>query len=303
MLNKIDGVHPINQPTASVRAQTVNLAELALQQTFSDPSTLRRPSIPQAIESYRLSVPDEASSGLARSPRRITSPPLNLDGIAPPASTSHRRSMLTHLLRSSPPHIIEPTPERRPSEIPQSTSTTPHLVSSDSIAVSQSAMSETSALLPGNGGRRIYGTSETDFCSPVDDDDGHHFLNEHDIERQGYSRIWSKRAWFQVSQQRMRSCLKNCDRQTLWEKGVVDTVHRIPAVILGLLLNILDALSYGMILFPLGQPIFEKLGPDGISMFYVSCIISQLVYSLGGSVFKGGVGSEMVHQLSVSLTA
>ena len=29
-------------------------------------------------------------------------------------------------------------------------------------------------------------------------------------------------------------------------------------------------------------------------MFYVSCIISQLTYSLGGSIFKGGIGSEMV---------
>ena len=50
----------------------------------------------------------------------------------------------------------------------------------------------------------------------------------------------------------------------------------------------------GMILFPLGQPIFASLGPDGISMFYVSCIVSQLVYSCGGSIFKGGIGSEMV---------
>lgn len=50
----------------------------------------------------------------------------------------------------------------------------------------------------------------------------------------------------------------------------------------------------GMILFPLGEEIFQKTGPDGISMFYVSCIVSQLVYSLGGSRFKGGVGSEMV---------
>lgn len=29
-------------------------------------------------------------------------------------------------------------------------------------------------------------------------------------------------------------------------------------------------------------------------MFYVSCIVSQLVYSSGGSFFKGGVGSEMI---------
>jgi SulP family sulfate permease len=49
-----------------------------------------------------------------------------------------------------------------------------------------------------------------------------------------------------------------------------------------------------MILFPLGEPLFEKTGPDGIAMFYVSCIVSQVTYSIGGSSFKGGVGSEMV---------
>jgi SulP family sulfate permease len=57
-----------------------------------------------------------------------------------------------------------------------------------------------------------------------------------------------------------------------------------------------------MILFPLGQPIFEKLGSAGISMFYISCIISQLVYSCGGSIFKGGIGSEMVRTPKGMLT-
>jgi len=59
-------------------------------------------------------------------------------------------------------------------------------------------------------------------------------------------------------------------------------------------MQLLTLNATGMILFPLGQPIFEKLGAAGISMFYVSTIISQLVYSLGGSAFKGGIGSEMV---------
>lgn len=49
----------------------------------------------------------------------------------------------------------------------------------------------------------------------------------------------------------------------------------------------------GMILFPLGNPIFAGLGPAGISIFYVSTIIAQLTYS-SGSIFKGGVGSELV---------
>ncbi|KAF2706746.1 hypothetical protein K504DRAFT_459155 [Pleomassaria siparia CBS 279.74] len=76
--------------------------------------------------------------------------------------------------------------------------------------------------------------------------------------------------------------------------GVVASLQTLSAVFLGLLLNILDALSYGYILFPLGSSIFSQTGPDGISIFFVSCIISQLSYSLGLSVFKGGVGSEMI---------
>ncbi|KAF9695826.1 hypothetical protein EKO04_006211 [Ascochyta lentis] len=76
--------------------------------------------------------------------------------------------------------------------------------------------------------------------------------------------------------------------------AALSSAQTLTAVFLGLLLNILDALSYGYILFPLGSPIFSQTGPDGISIFFVSCIVSQLCYSLGLSTFKGGVGSEMI---------
>jgi SulP family sulfate permease len=76
--------------------------------------------------------------------------------------------------------------------------------------------------------------------------------------------------------------------------GALGSAQTLTGVFLGLLLNILDALSYGYILFPLGSPIFSQTGPDGISIFFVSCIVSQLCYSLGLSTFRGGVGSEMI---------
>lgn len=91
--------------------------------------------------------------------------------------------------------------------------------------------------------------------------------------------------------------------------GAVAGMQMLSAVFLGLLLNILDALSYGYILFPLGSPLFSHTGPDGISIFFVSCIVSQLCYSLGLSVFKGGVGSEMIevvpffHKMAYSIMA
>ncbi|KAK3061313.1 hypothetical protein LTS18_006547, partial [Coniosporium uncinatum] len=76
-------------------------------------------------------------------------------------------------------------------------------------------------------------------------------------------------------------------------QGAVAVWATGPAVFLGLLLNILDALSYGTILFPLGDTIFEDTAPDGIAMFFVSTIVAQLVYVLM-SKFKGGIGSEMI---------
>ena len=73
-----------------------------------------------------------------------------------------------------------------------------------------------------------------------------------------------------------------------------EIVGYLPAAVLGLLLNILDALSYGMIIFPITEPVFSQLGPTGLSMFYISTIISQTVFSSGWSSFPCGIGSEMI---------
>jgi SulP family sulfate permease len=106
---------------------------------------------------------------------------------------------------------------------------------------------------------------------------------------------------------RILSNPKSWNRRAIWKEAVVYPASLVPAVLLGLLLNILDALSYGMILFPLGEPLFAHLGTDGISMFYVSTIISQVVFSCGGSIFKGGIGSEMIevvpffHQMAFTI--
>ncbi|KFY63524.1 hypothetical protein V497_01974 [Pseudogymnoascus sp. VKM F-4516 (FW-969)] len=125
----------------------------------------------------------------------------------------------------------------------------------------------------------------------------------HDLEAQPVRRVKSWPKVNKILSKQMRrgrraarlvTSPKKWDKNVIWHKSVVEPAGYIPAVVLGALLNVLDALSYGMILFPLGEPLFEKLGPAGISMFYVSCIVSQLVFSFGGSIFRGGVGSEMI---------
>ncbi|KNB17495.1 hypothetical protein FOXG_15020 [Fusarium oxysporum f. sp. lycopersici 4287] len=97
------------------------------------------------------------------------------------------------------------------------------------------------------------------------------------------------------------------DRKALWHNCVLTPVSCLPVVAVGLLLNILDALSYGMVLFPLGRPIFSHLGSAGISVFYVSTIVSQITFS-SGSIFKGSVGSELIevvpffHNMAAKIT-
>ncbi|KAJ7641494.1 sulfate transporter family-domain-containing protein [Roridomyces roridus] len=70
-------------------------------------------------------------------------------------------------------------------------------------------------------------------------------------------------------------------------------VRALPAVVLGCLLNILDGVSYGMIIFPTSDP-FADLGPMGVSMFFVSCVIAQFVYTLGASGIACANGSMMI---------
>ena len=120
-----------------------------------------------------------------------------------------------------------------------------------------------------------------------------------DLERQHYQRKQNK-SYFTAPVKKLRagaytlSHPKTWSAQGIFQQVVARPTKLLPAVILGLLLNILDALSYGMILFPLGNAIFDDLGSDGIAMFYVSTIIAQVTYSAGGSIFKGGIGSEMI---------
>lgn len=122
--------------------------------------------------------------------------------------------------------------------------------------------------------------------------------SEHDIEQQSEDDLgtWDRIAHQYPSLKNVRRASlnpKTWDFRRVTQKVLVQPVSMLPAVFLGLLLNLLDALSYGIILFPLGEAPFADLGADGVSMFYVSCIVAQLTYSTG-SIFRGGVGSEMI---------
>jgi SulP family sulfate permease len=73
----------------------------------------------------------------------------------------------------------------------------------------------------------------------------------------------------QQQQPVFRPTWKQLKNPKIWMNCFTQPIHYVPAVILGLLLNLLDAISYGMITFPLNNPIFASFGPDGIGMFFV----------------------------------
>ncbi|KAF8474691.1 sulfate transporter family-domain-containing protein [Kalaharituber pfeilii] len=293
-----DAVH---QPTHAIRDQTAELATYALseaansyQNRFS-PSLLASPLSNGSIgepASFTLPAP------ILRPPTSTTHPDCGLitevsEPVSPDASPNKdnkRTSYLTYLLKTSPPETSYEQSDNFDTngEIHQRPPQSP--VPNERMSLLNEARRRSFSHMRydaiSNGQERHH---HTDFESQ----------NGHDIGNSLKSRIKSALAWRKVRRLDFANTIFNkdggrLDKRKLWKNVVIKPVGYIPAVILGLLLNVLDGLSYGMILFPLGQAIFSDLGADGLSMFYVSCIISQLVYSCGGSVFKGGVGSEMI---------
>ncbi|KAL9092337.1 MAG: hypothetical protein Q9165_004511 [Trypethelium subeluteriae] len=285
-------LEPTSYSSQGVRDQTAELASWAL----SDPNTLRtgaseyrRPSIsdPRGSETWfgrssRSSFSEGPSDpmdplSLARHDTiQEVSEPVSPAQNSSPSQTPPQSSALTEMLRNSPPQKY--SDEQQPQSSPE-------VVVEDADA--QDANERTRLLGHGhtNGNHPMQYSSKNDLEGQVAVkrrrlDRLHKLLP--DAKRHGMSAF------------RTATNPKLWTPHSLWHEAILPTVQTIPSVILGLLLNILDALSYGFILFPLGTGIFSETGPDGIAIFYVSCIVSQLVYSCGGSIFKGGVGSEMI---------
>ncbi|KAK7040526.1 hypothetical protein R3P38DRAFT_2894910 [Favolaschia claudopus] len=67
----------------------------------------------------------------------------------------------------------------------------------------------------------------------------------------------------------------------------------LPAVLLGTLINVLDAVSTGILIFPAEDSALRALQLQGLSI----TLTSQLAMTLGGSRFPGGVGAMLIEIL------
>ncbi|CAZ82138.1 unnamed protein product [Tuber melanosporum] len=271
-----------------VRDQTAELATLAL----SDAGSVRGSPPPRPLSSsypdIGLSPTVEGSLNRTRVIVEVAEPPSESET---PTSIPGK-SYLTHLLRNSPPETdSESETDAEAQQGLHATDYNPHSPVVDDLPAPNNTGGppSTPKVHPSGDGTRLYDAIQQP--------------NGEAVSHRGYGAVPGVKAirvitWpTEKGLNAMKSMLhrrKMWRKQEIWENVVAKPVGCLPAVLLGLLLNVLDGLSYGMILFPLGQSIFSDLGPDGLSIFYVSCIVSQLVYSCGGSIFKGGIGSEMI---------
>lgn len=70
---------------------------------------------------------------------------------------------------------------------------------------------------------------------------------------------------------------KVATKPSFWGDLLARSINSLPAVFLGLLLNILDGVSYGMIIFPAGN-IFQGFGPMGVSLFFVTYVLISVFW-------------------------
>jgi sulfate permease, SulP family len=239
------------QYARNVREDTAELASYALSEHASSVhSGSPRPNsfVQPHIESYFPPVSE-----------RDPPTPQNLDDLRPPmiqevsepvtpepGYPAPGTSIITKMIRKSPPSTslrdnedikgAGPEPEDEDEDEEAATVQWRPMVTSNGVTVNYS---ERTPLL------KKYSAE-----SPHPD----YIHGEHDIERQKLRRrgSWPKfRKFVSRSSEKGLSALrlltnyKGWDRKAVWQKAVVAPSGYLPAVILGCLLNILDALSYG----------------------------------------------------------
>lgn len=223
------------QNARSVRQDTAELATYLL----SDPKTQQNSSVLQrARVSYQDSidsevVDDSSTAENARSSKTIleVSEPPSPDGHEVDLDADAGPSVLANLLKRSPPQSIAPD---QPNEQQEDDHGDDHRGEQDQYRVShtENATEQTPLLTRiTSGGRRSYS----------------------DLEGQ---KSQSKASWFNGfvevghrMEERMSVAInpKKWDRKALWNNAILTPTACLPAVAVGLLLNILDALSYGML--------------------------------------------------------
>lgn len=178
---------------------------------------------------------------------------------SPPSDKAPGRSAIANMLKDSPPS----TPPRQEGD------------EDDEEAMhgseDENDPAQRKIVITSRGVKAIEPTERTSLLGKDTRLESHHpdwIRGEQDIERQEVKRrpawpklrntlLWPKEKGIDAA--RILFNPKAWDRKAIWQNGVAAPVGYLPAVILGTLLNILDALSYGK--FRLFRRVSSDTGP------------------------------------------
>jgi SulP family sulfate permease len=244
------------QYARSVREDTAELASYALSDRGSSlsPPPRQRSSQTQ-LESYFTQPEDESVSsraldGLHRDTILEISEPVTPE-TGPSSNKSPGTSVLTTMLRRSPPSTSPPNEAGH------------HSAGYSQGGDATEDCREEGRLIITSNGVRLDATERTPLLTKDTSFETHHpdwIRGEQDLERQDHSHrtwpklqnvlSWSRERGTEIARTVLNP--KRWNRKVIWQNAVVEPVGYLPAVTLGLLLNILDALSYGMSMFIVG---------------------------------------------------
>ena len=238
------------QYARSVREDTAELASYALSDRGSSISPPpRQRSAQSQLESYFVQPENESASskivdGLHRDTIQELSEPVSPD-TGPSSDKSPGTSVLTNMLRRSPPSTSPQNEAEHHSDR--------NSQSGNATGDSQ----EQGRLIITSNGVKLDATERTPLLAKDTSFETHHpdwIRGQQDLERQEHSRrtwpkvrdvlSWPRERGMEITRTVLNP--KRWNRKAIWHNAVVEPVGYLPAVILGLLLNILDALSYGM---------------------------------------------------------
>jgi SulP family sulfate permease len=239
------------QYAKSVREDTAELASYALSDKASvqSGSPPARRSAQTQLESYFQQGADSESAsnreieGIRHHVIEEVSEPVSPEEGGPGKSPG--TSVLADLLRRSPPSRSPPDNEAEGDD--NGTQRDEHEVEPNQ-----------GRLIITSSGVKMDATERTPLLGKDVPFETHHpdwIRGQRDIEAQEMRRkaswpklrnvlLWPKEKAYDIA--RVVANTKAWDRKAIWENAVMAPVGCIPAVVLGLLLNILDALSYGM---------------------------------------------------------
>jgi len=192
-------------------------------------------------------APSRSGEGLQRHPIKEVSEPVSPEGSSS-SDKSHGSSALTNMLKRSPPSSSVPDRENEDEDEADEHSHSGY---------PDEENGENGRLIITSNGVSVHTSERTPLLSKNLTTEPHHpdyISGEQDVEGEVLRRrsswpkirniiLWPKKRGVDVAKMVMNP--KSWDQQATWRHTVLDPVGYLPAVILGLLLNILDALSYG----------------------------------------------------------